>query len=430
MQIYVVSPGDTLFSIARSYNIPVNEIISANKLNPSDQLVVGQTLFIPINGTVHIIRPGDSLYLISKEYNVPVDAILRANGFLDPMDLQVGMRLFIPSEPKTIVDVAAYIDPAITGPSSPRYVQEVGDNLTYLNIFSYHVNADGTITPLVGDEPIINAAYSKKVAPLMVLTNFSEGQFSIDIATAILNDEALQDKVLDEAIKIMKEKGYVGLDFDFEYLGAQNRQAYVDFLKKARQRLKAEDERYILSVALAPKIRDNQIGVLYEGHDYEAIGKIVDFIFFMTYEWGWSGGPPRAVSPIDEVKKVMDYALSKVPKEKIMMGIPLYGYDWTLPYVEGGKFAKSIGFMDGVDLARKYNRQIQYDEKSQAPYFRYIDEEGKEHEVWFEDGRSLQAKFDLVKDLGLRGFFYWVLAKDAPQNWELVKDNFVVNKII
>ncbi|GMQ58891.1 glycoside hydrolase family 18 protein [Vallitalea sediminicola] len=430
MQIHVVSPGESLFTIARTYNIPVSDIIEINQLDNPANLVIGQTILIPTMGNFYTVRPGDSLYSISKKFNVPVYMIERANDYLNPMDLQVGTRIFIPSSPKTIVEVAAYVDLEITGPDSASNVEEVGDNLTYVNIFSYTVNADGSLNPLIGDEPVINAAYSKRVAPLMVITNIDDGGFSIENATAILNDEAAQDKLLDEAIAIMKEKGYLGIDFDFEYLGAENRKPYIDFLKKAKKRLNEEDERYTLSVALAPKIGDDQVGILYEGHDYREIGKIVDFIFIMTYEWGWSGGPPRAVAPINEVRKVVEYALSHVPNEKIMMGIPLYGYDWTLPFVEGGKFAKAIGFKDGAQLAKKYNRQIQFDEKSQSPFFRYIDEEGKEHEVWFEDARSLQAKFDLVKELGLRGFFYWVLAREAPQNWELVEENFIVNKII
>ncbi|GKX31972.1 spore germination protein YaaH [Vallitalea longa] len=430
MQIHVVSPGESLFRIARLYNIPVSDIIEINQLDNPANLVVGQTLLIPTTGLFYTIKPGDSLYSISKRYNVTVYIIQRANDYLDPSDLKVGTRIFIPSPEKPIVEVAAYVDLEITGEDSAAYVEEVGDSLTYINVFSYQVNEDGMLTPLDGVEPVINAAYSERVAPLMVITNIDDGGFSIDTATAILNDEEVQDKLLDEIIATMKEKGYLGVDFDFEFLGAENRQPYIDFLKKAKKRLKDEDEKYTLSVALAPKIRDDQVGILYEGHDYKAIGEIVDFIFIMTYEWGWSGGPPRAVAPINEVRRVMEYALDNIDEDKIMMGIPLYGYDWTLPYVEGGKFAKAIGFTQGPELANKYNVEIQYDEKSQSPFLTYTDEEGKQHEVWFEDARSLQAKFDLVKELGLRGFFYWVLGRETPQNWELVEDNFIVNKII
>lgn len=168
--------------------------------------------------------------------------------------------------------------------------------------------------------------------------------------------------------------------------------------------------------------------MLYEGHDYPAHGRIMDFIFFMTYEWGWSGGPPMAVSPLNQVRRVLDYAISVVPKDKIMMGIPLYGYDWTLPYVPGGRWAKSISSQQAIELAARYGVSINYDHVAQAPFFHYTDEQGNRHEVWFEDARSIQAKFNLVKELGIRGFFYWVLGRDFPQNWLLIQDNFVVRK--
>lgn len=137
-----------------------------------------------------------------------------------------------------------------------------------------------------------------------------------------------------------------------------------------------------------------------------------------------------AVSPLPQMRGVMEYAITVVPKAKIMMGMPLYGYDWTLPYVVGGKFARSISPQTALELAIRYGVSINYDKVSQAPWFRYTDEEGKRHEVWFEDARSMQAKFDLVKELGIRGFYYWVLGNDFPQNWLLIEDNFVVRKLI
>lgn len=50
------------------------------------------------------------------------------------------------------------------------------------------------------------------------------------------------------------------------------------------------------------------------------------------------------------------------------------------------------------------------------------------HEVWFEDARSIQAKFDLIKELKLRGMAYWKLGLDFPQNWLLIEDNFKITK--
>lgn len=425
MQIHVVRPGETLWGISKAYGVPLNQLIKTNEIPNPNNLVVGQTIVIPGFGRYHWIRPGESLFQISRRYNVPVQEIMRINRISNPYQIPVGLRIYIPQKPRRTVDIGAYIDLKLTGDASPNEVDKVGENLTFLSIFSYAVNRDGTLTA-IPDQSTINTAYKDKVAPLMVLTNYENGTFSKDLATHILTNEDLQDKILNEAIKIMDEKGYLGLDFDFEYLGAENRERYNQFLRKAATRLKPKG--YFISSALAPKLSGDQEGILYEGHDYKSHGEIVDFIFFMTYEWGWSGGPPMPVAPIDQVRKVMEYAVSVVPKNKIMMGIPLYGYDWTLPYVKGGKFAKAIDPQEAIELAAKYGVEIKFDPVAQSPYFDYVDENGKAHKVWFEDARSIQAKFNLVKELGIRGFFYWVLGNDFPQNWLLVQDNFIVRK--
>ncbi len=426
MQIHVIRSGETLTKIAQAYGVSVQEIADANEVPDRNRLVVGQTLVIPTYGQYHWVQPGESLWLISRRYKVSVAELVRINQIQNPENIPVGLRLYLPQKPKQVVETNAYIDPRMTRARSAGAVDKVGEHLTYLAIFSYAVNREGNLTP-VEDQPSLNAAFKDRVLPLLVLTNFEEGQFSTEIATAILTNEALQDRVLDQVLQIMEEKGYGGLDFDFEYLGAENRDRYVRFLQKARQLLKPRG--YFISAALAPKYRAEQRGVLYEGHDYQAIGQVVDFIFFMTYEWGWSGGKPMAVSPIPQMRQVMEYAISVVPKEKVMMGMPLYGYDWTLPYVQGGKFAKSISPQRAIELAIRYGVSINYDKVSQAPWFRYTDEQGKQHEVWFEDARSVQAKFDLVKELGIRGFYYWVLGNDFPQNWLLIEDNFIVRKL-
>lgn len=383
MQIHVVKPGDSLWKVSRDYGISSQVIVNSNRIPNPDRLVVGQTLVIPIT------------------------------------------RPYLPQKQKLTVETNAYIDPRVTRARSTQAVDSVGEFLTYLAIFTYAINRDGSLTP-VEDEPSLAAASRDRVAPLLVLANYERGQFSTELATYILTQEALQDRILDQAIRVMQTKGYMGLDFDFEYLGAQNRDLYVRFLTKAAQRIKPLG--YTLSAAVAPKYSETQRGVLYEGHDFEGIGRVVDFMFIMTYEWGWSGGPPQAVSPINLMRRVMNYAVSVVPRQKIMMGIPLYGYDWTLPYVPKGKWARAISPQRGIVLASQYGASIKYDQTAQAPWYRYTDEQRREHEVWFEDARSIQAKFDLVKEFRLRGFYYWALGNEFPQNWLLVQDNFIVRK--
>lgn len=425
MQIHVVAPGETLSGIAEAYQVPVELLIQSNQIPNPQSLVVGQTIVIPIWGRFHWIREGDTIYLLSRLYGVPMEEIIRINQISDPNQLQIGTRLYIPPAARPTKEVAAYLDPEITGGKSVEEINRVGNLLTYLNIFSYRMNRDGTLNSPPADQSSIIACYQQRVVPLMVVTNIDEEGFSRELVTDILTNEEIMERILDEAIQIMDEKGYLGLDFDLEYVGGENRERYNQFLRKAAPKLRARS--YFISSALAPKYFTEQQGVLYEGHDYATHGELLDFVFIMTYEWGWVGGPPMAVAPLDQVRQVMQYALTQIPKEKLMMGIPLYGYDWTLPY-DPSRRARTISPQQAIQLAQRYGAAIEYDPVAEAPFFNYVDEEGKEHIVWFEDARSIQAKFNLVKDLDIRGFFYWVLGRDFPQNWLLLQDNFIVRK--
>lgn len=426
MQIHVVKSGDTLWNLSRTYKVTTQAIIEANGLTDPNYLVRGQALVIPVTGQYHIVKSGETLYKIAQQYRISVQTLVQMNNIKNLNNIPLGFRLILPTKSKPSIYTGSYIDPKMTGTRSAKLEEKVGKDLTYLNLFSYQVQRDGDLTSLE-DGSILTAARQNKVAPLLVLTNLENGQFKTDLATTLFTNEQLQDRVLDQALEIMQLKGYRGLDVDFEYLGAENRELYVRFLEKAARRIKPLG--YSLSVAVAPKISGEQSGVLYEGHDYQGIGKVVDFMFIMTYEWGWSGGKPMAVAPLNQVRRVINYAVSVVPREKIMMGIPLYGYDWTLPYTPG-KWAKSISPQRALELARTYNVSIQYDTGDQAPWFRYHDEKGSEHEVWFEDARGIAEKFNLVKEFKLRGFYYWALGHEFPQNWLLIEDNFVVKKIV
>ena len=236
----------------------------------------------------------------------------------------------------------------------------------------------------------------------------------------------IQDTLIENILKELA-KGYIGVNFDFEYVRQDDRENYNAFLKKVTTKLHPSG--YSVSTALAPKLKAEQKGLLYEAHDYKAQGQIVDFIVLMTYEWGWAGGAPLAIAPINEVRKVLDYAVTVIPSEKIMMGAPLYGRDWKIPWVKG-TIARTISPVEARQLAVKYNVPIKYNYTYQSPYFRYTDENGQQHEVWFEDARSMKAKMDTVKIYKLRGISYWELVNTFPQNWAVQRSEFRVKKLL
>jgi len=150
----------------------------------------------------------------------------------------------------------------------------------------------------------------------------------------------------------------------------------------------------------------------------------------MTYEWGYTYGPAMAVAPVNRVREVLDYAVTEIPREKIYMGIPNYGYDFILPYVQGVSRADSVSNVGAVQLAADIGEAILYDETAQAPYFIYYDDQGRQHQVWFEDARSIEAKLDLFSEYGFEGVGYWNIMRYFPQNWLVVSSLYDIAKVL
>ena len=418
---YIVQQGDSLWAIASRYGVTVQELALYNNIADSSLIFVGQMLQMPFLS--HTVRAGETLWALAQRYGVTINQITEANNIANPALIYPGRILRIPAPPKSMIEVNAYI--TRMSETGRRDVLSRGHLFTYLSPFSYKVGADGSLLNLQ-DSLVLQAANMTNTSPLLTITNEAEGSFNSDRAAAILRNPDVQETLLSNILAKMKEKGYTGLNIDFEYVYPEDRENYNNFLRKAVARMHPEG--YTVSSALAPKQRADQEGLLYEAHDYKAHGEIVDFVVIMTYEWGWSGGRPWAIAPISEVRKVLDYAVTAIPREKILMGVPLYGRDWRIPWVQG-TYARTVSPKGAVELAAQQGVNIQYNDTYQSPFFRYTDADGQQHEVWYEDARSVQAKYDTVKEYGLRGVSYWVLGPAFPQNWPVLQNNFKVRKL-
>lgn len=426
MLIHIVARGDTLFSIARRYGVSVSRLRSDNGLTENQTLVVGQALIVVLPSRVYTVRPGDTLYSIAGRFGVSVLELLQNNPELIQNDtIRPGQQLTVSFQGGKLRELATlgYAYPSINDGILRRALAY----LTYLAVFSYGFTEAGTLIP-ADDARLINTAYEYRAAPILVFSSIDDsGGFSTSRASALFNDRALQDRVLANLVAVMRRKGYVGIDMDFEYIAPEDAGGYQEFLTRAREVM--EPEGFTVSVALAPKTSASQTGLLYEAHDYPAIGAIADWVLLMTYEWGYTYGPPMAVAPIDQVRRVVSYAVTEIPPEKIMMGIPNYGYDWTLPYEQGITRAENIGNQGAVLRAARYGAEIRFDETAQSPYFEYYTA-GRRHIVWFEDVRSVKAKLELTDEYGLRGVGYWNIMRAFNQNWALLAARYAISKVV
>lgn len=413
MDIHVVRPGDTLYTLASQYGVPMAQLIQDNQPPDPARLVVGQAIVIQYPEQVYVVREGDTLSSIARANGLTLRQLLRNNyGLLGREDVSPGQRLVLSyrQEKEGAMYVNGYAYPFI----DPALLQATLPYLSDLTPFTYGITPQGGLVPL-DDEALIRAARGLGVRPLLHLSTLTEqGGFSNELAHLVLTDQTVQDALVTNLLDTIREKGYDGLDIDFEFVYPEDAVSYAQFVTRMRESLTPLGLPVI--VALAPKTSAQQRGALYEGHNYALLGQAADQVLLMTYEWGYTYGPSMPVAPIRNVRQVVEYALTEIPAEKIWLGIPNYGYDWTLPFVRGSR-ATSISNQRALELATQYNAAIRYDQNAQSPWFRYMDEMGREHEVWFEDARSIRAKLALVPEYGLRGAGYWNLMRPFPQNW-------------
>ncbi len=381
---------------------------------------------MPAGFEIYVVRPGDTIDAIANRYDVDVNQIIVDNQLIFPYALAIGQALFIDlgiRMPNRSLRVSGYAYPYI----SPWVLEQTLPYLTELPIFSYGFTGDGQLLPpSLPEDWMISLAYEFGTAPILTLTPFDEnGNFSNFLISQVVNNPTATNNLIQNLLMVMDEKGYQGMDIDFEYILAEDRDAFTGFVARVSETLRKNG--YHTSIALAPKTSREQKGLLYEGKDYKALGELVEHALIMTYEWGYTYGPPMAVAPINQVRRVVEYAVTEIEPTKIDLGIPNYGYDWLLPYVRGETAATTIGNVQAVQIAITQGVPIQFDEVSQSPFFTY-EENGIEHEVWFEDVRSIQKKLELIEEYTLGGCGYWQIMRWWRANWRLLGKYFYVQK--
>ena len=415
--IHVVRRGETVYSIARQYGVDPRRLMIDNGVPDTGALAVGQTLAIRFPQQVYAVRKGDTLSSIARTFGVSVRQLYRRNFQLrGRAHLTPGQILVISYQGEKLGTITTnsyaypYIDQSLLDAELPY--------MSCLTPFTYGITAAGALLPLE-DGRLLTAAAELGSLPLMHLSSMTEeGYFSNQRSSLLLRDQQIQRAFLSSVLETLRRKGYRGVDADFEFLFPEEREAYVSFIAALRRELAPMG--YPVLVALAPKTYAGQPGILYEGHDYAGLGAAADFVLLMTYEWGYAAGEPMAVAPLPQVRQVLDYAVTEIPAGKILLGIPNYGYDWPLPFRQGETRGRSLSNQEAVALAVRYGAEIQYDEAAQAPFFFYTAGDGGLHVVWFEDGRSAEAKLRLVSEYGFHGAGYWNLMRPFAQGWTVL----------
>lgn len=241
---------------------------------------------------IYVVKQGDNVDAIALQYGVSVESIIYDNQLVYPYRLAIGQALLIDTGGMR-TDRRTAVIRGFAYPFISRYVLEQSlPSMSELAVFSYGFTREGEIIyPPLDDTFMIDAAYAFNAEPILTLTPLdASGRFSNELISAVINNQQAVDTLIENLIQVMTEKRFRGIDIDFEYIKAEDREIFVQFVAQVTERMNQQG--FSVSVDLAPKTSADQPGLLYEGKNYRAIGEIANSVLVMTYEWGYTYGPP------------------------------------------------------------------------------------------------------------------------------------------
>jgi len=412
------------------------------------------------NGFTHRVVAGDSLWIISQRYGTTVDALVWLNRMPDHM-LYPGQDVRVPGDAKhrpsgpqaTVVQPATPTIPAPALPTNPilpspsvglgtslggvapsasvpytvlgYYAEDWKGDLRALDSlksaagkvhllvnFQLFVDRDGTIT--TDSYPAMMAEARRQGIPVQgLLHNMTNGRFDKEIARAVLSSPAVRARTISNLVKTANQYGLSGINVDIEDVPPNQRDNYSAFVRELSIALRPHS--LGLTLSIPAKTFDDRTSSWSGAFDYRELGKHADYIVPMAYDEhlpGWSAGPIASVGWVD---KVAAFAASQIPREKVLLGMAAYAYDWKVGTTEG----RGMSAPQAVKLAQTNGATLNWDHVAQVPFFTY-ERDGHARIVYYENARSMALKLDLVRKHNLGGIGIWRLGLEDAAIWSAI----------
>lgn len=425
MNIYVVQPGDTVNSIADKFNLPYEKIVYDNNISPDYGIVNGQIIILAYPMQTYKVQAGDTLKSIADATGLSMIQLLQNNPSLSDRDyLNIGEDLIISYDKKEEpIEVNTYCFSFI----DKDILRKMLPFLTYITIANYRLTAYAKI-----DSPddffIIQTAKEYGVAPIMMISSSSEqGRGSYGISHKILNDPDLQNELIANILFNLREKGLFGINFGFVQVIPEDLQSYVNFIKQTTESLHSEG--YQVHVTLDPNIFGFKADQTNDNPYYSQLGQTADRLVLLSYTWASADIDSFEQTTNPFLEKYIQYAVTQIPADKILLGYTRIAYDWELPYVEDESPVTALANYRALALANQIGIDLGFDEYHVTPYFRYYID-GIEHYVWFKDARSLDAELALIDKYNLRGISIWNTMDFIPQLWVTINSQYNITKVL
>jgi len=421
MEIYIVQPGDNIVSIADRFGISVERLISDNGLVNPYSLVVGQALVILYPKSTYTVQEGDTLSAIAENNGISLMQLLRSNPFLyDRENIIPGETLVI--NYNTVKDIET------NGYSNVFAIQDILSRalpyLTYISVNNYRFGANSILS--YGDDTnIIRMAKQYSTIPLFMISALSPtGELEVEHVYRMLLDNELLDRLINEALEILRTKEYMGVNLLVSNITNYNQSLYINVFRKASEAIR--NNGYIFMVTISPNYSQP------EDLDYQSISQYVDRIIFLQNIWTLQTQPPAPISNISLIRPFIANVTNLISPKFITLGKPLIGYDWVVPFRSGSR-ANLMSLNSTILLAFEKNAVIKFDEVSQTPYFEYVgtvEAAADQHTVWFVDGRSIAALDEVVIEYDLIGTGIWNVSNYNQQLFSITNATFNIIKLL
>ena len=293
--------------------------------------------------------------------------------------------------------------------SSLKSLARNSDKLEKIIPTGIAVKSDGSLIKSYtqNDFSIINQYISRNnIFPLIQNYNLKSS-----VSNKFISNPKQWQKTFKKLQKILGLQDYQGINVDLEGIKKENKLKFNNFIKKLSNYLYTNHFGLGLSIPAKTEPNSSSWGAAY---DYYELGKLADEIIIMAYDYHWAGGSPGAIAPLNWVQDVLDYAIMKIPPQKIYLGIPCYGYDWVINHPQ--QPAEGLSYVQIKQIMNDLSVPMEWDQESKTPYLKYEDEQGQ-HEVWYENKDSICEKIDLVKKFELAGAAFWRLGLEDPELW-------------
>ena len=292
--------------------------------------------------------------------------------------------LYDPNAPATALNQLRQLTPVLTGVAADWYSVDAAGQISG--------QTQAGVVRFAERHHLLNLAVVEQTDPTVL--------------SALLANSSAEQRAMEQMLTMVESDRFAGVNLDWEGIVPADRGRFNRFVGQLGTLFHAHG--YYVTLSVPAETASQPLNSWTGAYDYPVLGREADLLMIMAYDQHWSGGQPGPIASTAWVRSVLSYTISAVPHQKVVLGIPGYGYDWN------GEGAVALSFVQAEGLKH------QYAPSAHGNHFQYL-QNGVVHSVWFENTQSFLNKVHLVSGFELRGIVLWRIGIEDPKIWDFLQ---------